>query len=139
MPRFLIVDDDRVCRTLLYDFLTPHGECDLAHDGREAIGAVRMAIDGGRPYDLVCLDILMPDTDGHTTLDALRQLERERGILGSDGVKVIMTTGLYDSKHCMRAFREGCECYVTKPVAQADLLEKVRELGLLDAQSPQPA
>ena len=128
MTRFLIVDDDPACRRLLENYLKPHGSCDLAHDGHEGISAFRMALDRGEPYDLICLDIMMPGIDGHHVLDILRQQERERGILGSDGVKVIMTTALMDSKHCIRAFKEGCESYVPKPIREQELLKQVRLL-----------
>lgn len=128
--RFLIVDDDRVCRELLKDILTPHGDCDLAYDGREAVDAVRLALDDGHPYDLLCLDIMMPQMSGHEALQAVRQLEADRGIFGSDGVKVVMTTALSDSKHCLQSFREGCEGYVTKPIDEPNLLAKLAELGV---------
>ncbi|MCR4411218.1 MAG: response regulator [Thermoguttaceae bacterium] len=129
--RYLIVDDDPVCRELLKEILSHYGRCDVAYDGREAVDAVRLALDDGAPYDLVCLDIMMPGSSGHDALRAIRAVEQERGIGGSDGVKVIMTTALRDSKHCVRAFREGCESYVTKPIREGDLLARMRDLGLL--------
>lgn len=129
MARFLIIDDDPACRRLLENYLKGYnGSCDLAHDGHEGISAFRMALDRGEPYDLICLDIMMPGIDGHHVLDILRQQERERGILGSDGVKVIMTTALMDSKHCIRAFKEGCESYVPKPIREQEFLKQVRLL-----------
>ncbi len=133
--RYLIVDDDRVCRELLKDFLSPYGDCDLAYDGAEAVDAVRLAIEDGAPYDLICLDIMMPRMSGHEVLRLIRQIEESHGIGGCEGVKVIMTTALRESKHCVQAFREGCESYTTKPIHEADLLEKMRELGLLPSQA----
>ena len=127
--KFLIVDDDSVCRKLLQTILTPHGECDLAVDGAEAIDAVRLALAEGRPYDLICLDVMMPGTDGHEALKAIRQIESQRGIHGSDGTQIIMTTALADSKHCIRAFLQGCESYMTKPIQAEKLLEQVRMLA----------
>lgn len=129
--RFLIVDDDRVCRELLKDFLSPYADCDMAYDGAEAVDAVRLAIEDGDPYDLICLDIMMPRMTGHEVLRLVRQIEESHGIRGSDGVKVIMTTALRESKHCVQAFREGCESYATKPIHEADLLERMREVGIL--------
>jgi two-component system chemotaxis response regulator CheY len=129
--RFLVVDDDGVCRELLKDLLRLHADCDFAYNGKEAIDAVRLALDDGSPYDLVCLDIMMPGTSGHEALREIRQVEARHGIGGSDGVKVIMTTALRDPKHCIQAFREGCECYVTKPVREEELLTSLRQLGLL--------
>lgn len=136
--RYLVVDDDAVCREVVKTILSPRGVCDLAYNGQEAIGAFRMALDRGEPYDLVCLDIAMPGSDGHVVLDTIRRLESQRGIFGSDGVKVIMTTGLRDSKECLRAFRAGCESFVSKPVAEHRLLAQVEALlGELHGELPQ--
>ena len=79
MVKFLIVDDDPACRRLLKHFLSPYGHCDLAFDGREAIAAVRIAMDNESPYDLICLDIMMPEMDGQTALREIRGLEEEKG------------------------------------------------------------
>ena len=127
--RYLIVDDDGVCRALMKDILSPFGQCTFAYDGQEAVDSVRLALEDGRPYDLITLDIMMPGMNGHDALRGIRALEAARGIRGSDGVKVIMTTALRDSKHCIQSFREGCESYVTKPVDEGQLLDKMRELG----------
>jgi len=129
--RCLIVDDDGVCRALLQAMLSPYARCTLAYDGQEAIDAVRLSLEDGQPYDLITLDIMMPGLSGHDVLKAARALEAEHGICGSDGCKIIMTTALYDSKHCIQSFREGCEAYVTKPVKEENLLQKMQELGLL--------
>ena len=120
--KFLIVDDDPSCRELLRAILSPYADCDLAFDGDEAIEAVRLAIEDGQPYDLITLDIMMPGVDGHQALDGIRQLEKQHGIHGSDVAKVIITTALSDSKHCIQSFREGCESYCIKPLKQEDLL-----------------
>lgn len=127
--KFLIVDDDSVCRKLLHTILAPHGACDLATDGAEAIDAVRLALAEGRPYDLICLDVMMPGTDGHEALKTIRKMESQRGIHGSDGARIIMTTALADSKHCIQAFLQGCESYMTKPIQAEKLLEQVRMLA----------
>jgi len=129
--RYLIVDDDRVCRELIKAMLEPSGQCTFAVDGQEAIDAVRLSLEDAEPYDLVTLDIMMPGVSGHDALVGIRKVEAERGVYGSDGVKVIMTTALRDSKHCIQSFKEGCESFVTKPVVEDDLLGKMRELGLL--------
>lgn len=129
--RCLVVDDDRVCRELLRDMLEPFADCDFAYDGSEAVDVVRLAIDDGAPYDLICLDIMMPGMDGHAALSAIRELEAENGICCRDGVKVVMTTALRDSKHCIQSFREGCECYVTKPVHHDEFFDRLRSLNLI--------
>lgn len=130
LGRYLIVDDDGLARELLRNILSPLGRCTFAYDGQEAIDAVRLAIEDNDPYDLICLDIMMPGVDGHDALRAIRKLETEHGIYGSDGAKVIMVTALRDSKHCIRSFREGCESYITKPINETELLKKIEQLGL---------
>jgi two-component system, chemotaxis family, chemotaxis protein CheY len=135
MPRFLIVDDDTVSQETLREMLSSYGSCNVAVDGTEAVDAVRAALDAGEPYDLVCLDILMPNTGGHDALRAIRRLEAERGIAGSDGVRVIMTTALRDSRHCLQAFREGCESYMSKPINPTELVQQMYALGVLKRES----
>ncbi len=139
-PRhFLIVDDDELCRELVKSILKPFGICDTAHDGREAVDVFRLAIQDNRRYDLILLDIMMPDMDGHAALEAIRNLERSRRIFGSDGVKVIMTTALRDSKHCTRSFVEGCDSYITKPIDEYELLKAVAAAFSGISAKPQPA
>jgi len=137
--RCLIVDDDRVCRELLRSMLEPHADCAFAYDGEEAVEAVRLALEDGTPYELICLDIMMPGMDGHQALERLRAVEIEHGRKGLDGAKVIMTTALRDPKHCVRSFREGCEAYTTKPIHEDELFAKIRELGLLTDSCPAAA
>lgn len=129
--RVLIVEDQIASRELLGRILSPYGECDIAVDGKEAIKAFSLAWEKGQPYDLVCLDIILPEMDGREVLKAIRKKEKEMGIGGLDGVAVIMTTALADSKNIMGAFRDGCEAYIVKPIDTRKLLRQVRDLGLI--------
>ena len=127
----LIVEDDFPARKLLQVYLSDYGDCFVAANGREAVEAVRQALEEGQPYDMICLDIMMPEMDGHQALEAIRRIESEHGIAGLDGVKVIMTTVLDNSENIMGAFRSGCDVYIVKPVRKERLLEKMEGLGLL--------
>ena len=127
----LIVEDDFACRKALQIFLSEYGNCFIAVNGCEAVEAVRQALDEDQPYDLICLDIMMPEMDGHEALQAIRQIDREHGKDGLDGVKVVMTTAKDASKDIMGAFRAGCEAYVIKPVRKEKLLEEIKKLGLI--------
>jgi two-component system, chemotaxis family, chemotaxis protein CheY len=126
----LIVDDNFVARKLLLRFLSEIGICDIAVDGREAVDAFKDALRGGDRYDLICLDIMMPQMDGHQVLKAMRKYEEANDIYGHDGVKIIMITALDTPKHIVNAFREGCEAYIVKPVRKTKLFEEVNKLGL---------
>ena len=78
--RVLVVEDDFISRRLLCRYLEPHGECDVAVNGNEALSAFKQALSSGQYYDLICLDIMMPGMDGQETLKRMRILEREAGI-----------------------------------------------------------
>jgi two-component system, chemotaxis family, chemotaxis protein CheY len=129
--KFLVVEDDFFSRKLLNIQLSRYGQCDVAVNGKEAVQAVRNAFREGQPYDLICLDIAMPEMDGQEALRAIRELEKEVGHSGLDGVKIIMTTAFEDSKTIMTAFNSGCEAYLVKPINQAKLIAEMEKLGLM--------
>ena len=131
----LIVEDDFAARRLLQRYLSGYGDCDIAVDGNEAVEAFRQATDEKEPYELICLDIMMPNMDGREALKLIRQIESEHGISGLDCVKVIMTTALEDPKNVIGSFREGCEAYIVKPVKKDKLLEEMENLGLVPSVS----
>jgi len=133
--RCLIVEDDFAARKLLQAHLCDFGECFIAVNGREAVDAVQEALAEGEPYDLICLDIMMPQMDGHDALEAIRKVEREHGVKKGDCAKVIMTTALNDPKNVMGAFREGCEAYIVKPVQKEKLLAEMEKLGVIQLEA----
>lgn len=129
--KFLIVDDDEVSRKLLAKILEPFGSCDMAENGVQAVQAVSRARQRGEPYDLVTLDIMMPEMDGQEALCEIRKVEYNQGIHGREGTKVLMVTALEDTRHIIAAFRAGCEGYIVKPIDRQAVLDKLVELGLL--------
>lgn len=131
----LIVEDDSTACELLQTYLSDYGDCFIAVDGNKAVKAFRKALKQGQPYDLICLDIMMPEMDGHDALKAIRRIEQKQGIYGLDGVKVVMITALGDSKNVMGAFRTGCEAYIVKPMKKEKLLEEIEKLGLIVSQA----
>ncbi len=129
----LIVDDSETNVEVLQMFLKPFGENAVAYDGKEAVADFGQALIDGHPYDLVCLDIMMPEMDGQAALTKIRALERENGIGGLDAAKVVMTTAADTRINVMRAFREQCDGFISKPISKNELLKHLYLLGLLDA------
>ena len=129
--KILIVEDDFSSRFLLQKFLADHGTCYIAINGKEAVEAVKTAMDAGDPYDLICLDIMMPEMDGQDALKQIRKMEEDKGILSSDGSKVIMTTALGDIKNINEAFLNLCDGYLTKPINKKNLQENLQTLQLV--------
>lgn len=129
--RTLIVEDDFITRSFMRKLLMPYGRCDIAVNGMEAIEIFSQAMKNNQRYDLVCLDIMMPEMDGQAVLEKIRNMEEERGIQGLEMVKIIMTTGLDDVKNIMHAVKSGCEVYLIKPIDKQKLLEVLEPLGLM--------
>lgn len=127
----LIVEDDIPALKLMQRCLADYADCDTATDGEQAIASLRQAIEDKRPYDLICLDIMLPAMDGHAVLQALRRIEAEHGIKGQGCAKVIMTTALRDLDNVTNAFDEGCQVYLVKPVERSKLLKELEGLGLI--------
>jgi len=130
--RILIVEDEFISRTLLTEMLTIYGSCDVATNGKDAVNMLTQAFASGEQYDLVCLDIMMPEIDGQQVLTEIRKMEEEHNISGRNTTKVIMTTALDDSRNIMKAFTEGhCEAYLTKPIDKKKLINQLRDLNLI--------
>jgi two-component system chemotaxis response regulator CheY len=127
----LIVEDDFAARRLMQIYLAVFGECSVAINGIEAVNAVRIALEQNEPYDLICLDIMMPHMDGIEALAKIREVEKENGIQGLDVAKVIMTTAKSLSKDIFGAFNTGCESYLIKPIKKKDVVAEIEKLGLM--------
>jgi two-component system chemotaxis response regulator CheY len=126
----LIVEDDFTGRLLLQTFLSRYGECHVAVNGKEAVEAFRAASQAGQAYDLICMDIMMPEMDGQAALRKIRGCEEAQGIPSDRGVKIIMTTALDDMKSVFRSFHELCDAYLTKPIDTAKLLGYLQSFKL---------
>jgi adenylate cyclase len=102
----LIADDNRVNRLLLARGLEQQGHAVVfAEHGREALDLLR-----GRPFDLMLLDVLMPELDGYEVLAELKLDPHLRDI------PVIMTSALDELDSVVKCIEMGAEDYLTKPI-----------------------
>ena len=142
--KILLAEDDFATRKFMASFLSKYGECDITVDGMEAVDAFMMALEDKEPYDLICLDIMMPVMDGYQALMGIRNLEnqsfiislpspleKERGIPEDKAVKVIMTTALNEEKNVKMAFELGCTIYSGKPIDQERFEKALKKLNLI--------
>jgi len=125
--RVLVVEDNEVNRTLVTRLLGKHGHnVVVAGNGREALKALEHA---PREFDLILMDVQMPDMDGLETTAAIRARE----LLTGGHVPVIAVTA-----HAMKGDRERClaagmDGYLSKPVQVHELLSLLREYEALPA------
>jgi len=101
----LIVDDNEMNRDTLSRRLKYEGfNCEIASGGSEA-----MRMLGAKRYDLVLLDVMMPDIDGYQVLEAIKSDQELKKIA------VIMVSAIHDLDCVMRCTEMGADDYLTKP------------------------
>ena len=129
--RALIVEDEFLSRKVLRSFLMTLFEVDIVVNGREAVEAFKLAHTEKQPYDLILMDIMMPEVDGIEALRKIRETETQEKL--KPKAKVIMTTALDDPQTVIKTFYDGeASAYIVKPVAKDKLYEELEKLGLLN-------
>ncbi len=113
--RILVVDDNAGNRDLLSRRLEREGYCiETAEDGRQALAKLEAA-----PFDLVLLDIVMPELDGFAVLQTIRADPRWKE------TAVIMISALDEIKSVVRCIEIGAEDYLPKPFDQVILRARI--------------
>ncbi len=111
--RILVVDDEDALRTVLSAELNSEGyEVGTAADGMEAVSELQKM-----KYDLVLLDIKMPNMNGFEVLKVIKEKH--------PGTRVIMLTGFADLKNAIESKKLGAEDFVSKPYDLVDLLTTI--------------
>jgi two-component system chemotaxis response regulator CheY len=128
--KILIVEDELTSRELLRVILEPYGNTETVADGIEALKAFNLALSKD-PYDLICLDIMLPKMDGQQVLKGIRKIEGDKGILGPDAVKIIMISALQDFESVTEAFSSQCTSYITKPIDAEKIVAELKNLQLI--------
>jgi two-component system chemotaxis response regulator CheY len=128
----LVVDDELTTRLMLKKILSPYGSCDTISNGKEALKAFWMAMKEKEPYDLICLDILMPELDGKTVLKKVREIEQKAGLPKNKMANIFMVTSLNDSKTIMDTIvKYKCDSYILKPISKAKVISKLKQFELI--------
>ena len=128
--KVLIVEDEPISRKVLHTILENVAtECLIAVNGEDAFDKYLEAVESNTPFDVIFLDVMMPEANGQEALAAIREYETELGIVGDSGVKVIMTTALDDGKNIYQAHANGCVDYIVKPISRDKILKAVERLG----------
>ena len=122
-PHVLIVDDEPNIVMSLEFLMRKNGfQVGIARNGAEALAA----IDQG-PFDLVLLDVMMPDVDGYEVCRRLRQRP------DCAVTKVIFLSAKSRESDVQKGYQVGADLYIPKPFSTRQLMEKVRELLALAA------
>jgi hypothetical protein len=129
--RILLAEDDYASRKFGISFLSKYGEVDATVDGEEAVAAFEFAAEDGEYYDLICLDIMMPGTDGIEALYRIRESEKRLKLPEDKCPKIIMVSALSDMNYVEGAFELGCDGYANKPLDTDKMEEVLKKLELI--------
>ena len=114
----LVVDDNRLNRLKLARALKLQGHAaGEAKDGREALEMLR-----SQSFDLVLLDILMPEVDG---FQVLREMKDDTDLRD---IPVIVISGLEDMESVNKCLEMGADDFLNKPVEPAVLKDRVQKI-----------
>ncbi len=127
--KILIAEDNKPSSYILAKFLEPYGECSIAENGMIAVDLFVQSIQEGSPYDLVCIDILMPKMDGLKVLKAIKEIEKETKEADQPAVKTMMVTALGDTNNIYKAYEDGCDAYIIKPYTREKIFESLEDIG----------
>jgi len=128
--KVLIVDDQPVSRKKIQKIMEGFAECEAVDNGQAAVDAYESAWEGSAPYDLITLDISMPDMDGTEVLNIIRELENQRNIPEEIRVKILMITSSSDKETVITCIKAGCDDYLVKPLNRATISKKLEKFGL---------
>lgn len=119
MPAVLVVDDSKVMRDMIVACLRPEPSLEFTHaaSGLEAIEALSLT-----PFDIVLLDLNMPDINGIEVVEFVRGQDTMRDL------PIIMITTRGDDESRTRALAAGASRFMTKPFTPESLLAEVRAL-----------
>ncbi|MHC1752541.1 response regulator [Humidesulfovibrio sp.] len=118
----LIVEDDVPSQLFLKTVLKSYGPCAIAGDGAKAVRAYTEAALGGNPFDIVFMDIMMPEMDGLTAIDRIREFEAQTPQKVPRPAQVVVVTAAQDTQNIIHAYCAGnVFAYLKKPLDSQDL------------------
>jgi len=128
--RILIVDDDYVSRSKLKAILGLQGDCDCAASGEIALKMFEAADKEMMPYNLVTVDVEMPEMNGKELVAQLRQWEEKHGVGLTERAKILMVTIKKELRTVSASYSEGCDGYLVKPVTPETVAQALKEIGM---------
>jgi len=114
--RILIADDHAIVRAGLRQFIEDQSDMEVAAEATSGSNAV--ALVRAQPFDVVLLDISMPDKNGIDTLKTLKRIRPE--------LPVLMLSVYAEDRYAVNLLRGGASGYVNKETAAAQLIEAIR-------------
>lgn len=115
MKHILVIEDNLDIQELIREFLVAHNyKVDVAGTGTEGILLFQKT-----SYDLILLDVMLPDLDGYSICKIMR---------GRSNVPIIMLTGLQNEESEIKGFESGIDDYITKPFHYTVFIKRIESV-----------
>lgn len=126
MIKFLLIEDDQVLSDTIKEIVQELGEVTQVYDGSEGLYEAESGI-----YDLIILDLMLPEMNGYQVLKKLR---------AQDQTPVLILTAKDGLEDKIEGFEKGADDYLTKPFYREELVMRIkallkRSLGVFDEQT----
>ena len=118
MQRILAIDDENICLEQIKLFLEGRYEVEVAETAKEGLRFLHEE----PPFDLVLLDLMLPDLHGLEVLKKIRYEDKTKSLI------VIVQTGLSSGKEMEEALKIGANSFITKPFKRSELLDEIKKL-----------
>lgn len=126
--KILVADDEMVSRGKLQHIMSRFGRCKAVAGGKKAMAEFERGWNDEDPYDLMMLDISMPDLSGPEVLARIRSFERTGKVPRANQIAVVMVTSHADRNHILSCLQRGCNDYIVKPFTLETIREKIARL-----------
>ncbi len=133
--KILIVDDEMAALTKMKVLLGAFGECTLCTNSQQALQICAKAIESGRPFELITIDLHLGHADGNDLLDEINQLEIKHRAAPA---KKLIITASGTKENLVKAFHKGCDGFIVKPVQRDALEQKMLAMGYVKKQTDPP-
>lgn len=127
----LVVEDVCMMRKLLEKLISPFGKVDSVANGREALIKFNHAWLNDQKYDVVFLDLMLPEIKGEEVLKEIRTLENKMHDNSNTKVKIIICSALSDYENVFTIVNEQCDAYISKPFERDTIYTTLKNLNLI--------
>ena len=127
----LVVEDVCMMRKLLEKLLSPFGSCDTVENGTEALIKFSHVSLNEERYDVIFLDLILPEISGEEVLREIRDVENNLGVKEAERVKIIICSALSDYENVIKIVKKQCDAYISKPFHKQIIYNTLKKLKLI--------
>ena len=126
----LIIEDEEVAREKLLMMMNKFADCSFSETGEGGLRSFSESLSSGNYFDIVLLDISLPDVNGKMVLKRIHELEQEQAVPVENKTKVVMVTASSSEEDLFGSIQNRCDDYLLKPVTEEILKDKLKAVGV---------